>query len=192
MLLGAGAGAAVAQPAVPTRVRAVIDGVDGSVLHLTDRAGAKMDVTLAPNTAVTVIAPSSLAEVKPGSYIGTAALPGPDGSLRALEVQVFPERMRGLGEGSRPYDLQPESSMTNGTVGDVVGTDAKSLTVKYGEKQVRVMVAPGTPVITYEPGTVAMLTKGSHVLIFAATKAADGTMSADRVNVGKDGMVPPL
>jgi len=184
------AGAAAAQTTL--RIRGDIDSLQDHVLHVTSRAGEKLVVTLAPDTAVTVIAPSALDAIKQGTYIGTAAMPQADGSVRALEVQVFPESMRGVGEGSRPFDTQPGSTMTNATVGSVTGTSGRRLTVNYQGKSTVVDVPANAPVITYEPGTMAMLTPGQHVLIFAATKAADGTITTNRVQVGKNGMVPPL
>ena len=107
---------------------------------------------LAPDAVVTLIAAADIGDIKPNSYIGTAAMPQKDGSLTAMEVQVFPEAMRGAGEGHRPYDLQPQSTMTNGTVGDVSGISGRSLTLKYKEGEKHVLVPPGTPIITYEAG----------------------------------------
>ena len=174
------------------RIRGDIDSIDGHTLHVTSRSGEHMTVTLAGDTIVTAIAPSSLEAIKPGTYIGTAAMPQPDGKLRALEVQVFPENLRGVGEGSRPFDLRPGSTMTNATVGNVVGTEGRELTVTWQGQKAIVDVPPDAPVITYEPGTMAMLTPGAHILIFGATKAADGTLSTNRVSVGKNGLVPPM
>jgi hypothetical protein len=188
--LGLLSSAALAQ-ATRVRVRGDVDSLDGNTLHVTSRQGEKISIVLAPNFRVTVIAPSSLENIKPNSYIGTAAMPQPDGSLRALEVQVFPESSRGAGEGSGPFDTAPNSTMTNGTVGDVTGTSGRTMTVKYHDKSVLVTVPPDAPVITFEPGTPAMLTPGAHVIVFA-TKADDGTIAAAGVNVGKDGLVPPL
>ena len=181
----------LAQNATPIRLRGTIDALNGSTLAVTSRSGEKFSVALAADTAVTLIAPSALSEIKPGGFIGTAAMPQSDGSIVALEVQVFPESMRGTGEGQRPYDLQPNSTMTNATVGDVVGTAGRTLTLKWQGKETKLTVPPDVPVITYEPGTKAMLTPGAHVIV-NGTKGADGALVAMRVAVGKDGLTPPM
>jgi hypothetical protein len=183
--------AAVAQQA-GVRIRGDVDALDGHTLHVTSRSGEKMAVTLTPDATVTAIVPITLGDIKPGSYIGTAALPQPDGTLRALEVHVFPDALRGTGEGSRPFDLAAHSTMTNGTVGNVVGTVGRTLTVTYQGRKAVVNVPPDTPIVTYERGSVSMLTPGAHILIFGATRAADGTLNASRVSVGKNGLVPPM
>ncbi|HWK43600.1 MAG TPA: hypothetical protein VNT30_02675 [Stellaceae bacterium] len=184
-------GAAMAQAPTTVRVRGMIDALSGDTLKLTTRTGDKVSIALAAGYKVTALTAISITAIKPGSYIGTAAMRQADGSLKALEVQVFPEAMRGVGEGSRPFDVAPNSSMTNGTVGDVVGTDGRVLTVKYNGKETKVVVPADVPIVTYEPGEPTMLTPGAHVFI-SVTKSADGTMSAERVTVGKDGLVPPM
>ena len=129
-----------------------------------------------------------------GEVLGVAdpAVPQPDGTLRALELQVFPEAMRGVAEGNHPWDLGPQSSMTNGTGGgEVKASDGRSLTVKYGSAEKKVFVPADVPVVTYEPGSRALLTPGAHVIL-TAKKADDGTLSADRVTVGKNGLTPPM
>ena len=180
-----------ANTAPPSRIRGTIDAMSGQTLSITDRDGAKVSVALRTGTTVTEIAPAKLADIKPGSYIGTAAMPQPDGSLMAMEIQVFPERMRGVGEGNRPWDLRPQSTMTNGTVGSVTGTAGRVLTLKYAGGEKKVTVPEQAPIITYEPGNVAMLKPGAHVLILAS-KTPDGGWTADRVSVGRDGLVPPM
>ena len=186
------AGPALAQQAVtPVRIRGTIDAIGPTTMQVTDRDGDKRSLDLAANLSVTEILPAKLSEVKPGTYIGTAALPGPNGTLRALELQVFPDSMRGVGEGSHPFDLQPQSSMTNATVTQVVGTGDKTLTVKYKGGEKTVLVPDNVPVITYAPGDRAMLAPGAHVII-SAMKDARGDLTAQRVSVGKDGLVPPM
>jgi hypothetical protein len=185
------ASAAQAQNVPPARIRGTIDRVDKQMLHVKTRTGDTIDVTLRPNTSVTVIAPSTITDIAPGSYIGTAAMPQPDGSLKAMEIQVFPPSMRGVGEGHRPYDLQPQSTMTNGTVGDVVGTEGRTLTLRYQGGEQKVVVPANAPIITYEPGNLAMLVAGAHVII-TTDKATDGSLVATRVAVGKDGLTPPM
>jgi Domain of unknown function (DUF5666) len=185
--------AVLAQAAAPpTRVRGTVESLDGETLVVMTRAGQKVTVVVPGDATVTALTLSKLTEIKAGSYIGTAAVPQADGTLRALEVQVFPERMRGVGEGSRPWDLGPQTSMTNGTVvGRIEGTDGRSLTARYGSSERKVFVPPDVPVVTYEPGSRGMLVPGAHVILNAA-KAADGALSASRVTVGKDGLTPPM
>lgn len=186
------AGPALAQQAAtPVRIRGTIDAIGPTTMQVTDRDGDKRSLDLAANLGITEILPAKLSEVKPGTYIGTAALPGPNGTLRALELQVFPDSMRGVGEGSHPFDLQPQSSMTNATVTQVVGTGDKTLTVKYKGGEKTILVPDNVPVITYAPGDRAMLAPGAHVIV-SASKDAQGDLTAQRVSVGKDGLVPPM
>jgi Domain of unknown function (DUF5666) len=180
-----------AQAPAAVRVRATIDAVDADSISLTSRTGEKMTVALAPNTTVVAIVPIKLEDIKPGSFIGAAAMPQADGTQRALEVHVFPESMRGTGEGHRPFDLQPQSTMTNGTVGDVTGSVGRTLKVAYQGGEKTIDVPPGTPVVTYEPGTRELLTVGAHLIVMG-TRAEDGKISATRISVGKNGLVPPM
>jgi len=180
-----------AQAPQPMRLRATIDAVDGKSLSLTTRAGEKVTVSLAPDAAVAAIVPVRLEDIKPGSFVGTAAVPQPDGTLRALEVHVFPESMRGTGEGHRPFDLQPQSTMTNGTVGTVTGSSDRTLTITYAGGEKTVAVAANTPIVTYEPGSPALLVPGAHIILFG-NQAPDGKVTATRISVGKNGLVPPM
>jgi len=182
---------AVAQDAPPVRVRGTIDSVDAKTMVVTSREGQKVTLAVAPNIGVTAVLPADIADIKPGSYIGTAAMPQADGSLVAFEIQIFPESMRGAGEGHRPWDLKPQSTMTNGTVGDVVVTQGRTLTLRYKDGEKRVVVPEKAPIITYAPATAAMLTPGAHVII-TAVRQPDGSLVAQRVGVGKDGLVPPM
>jgi hypothetical protein len=191
--LSSGFVAALAQPAAgtATRLRGTIEAVSPDSLELTLRSGAKAGVKLPPGLRVTWVTQAKLAEVTPGSYVGTAAVAQPDGTLKALELQVFPPAMRGVGEGTHAWDLGADSSMTNGTVGDVVVTHGRMMTITYkgGEKQV--LVPDDVPVVTYVPTDRSALTAGAHVLI-NGSRAADGTVTAGSVSVGKDGLVPPM
>jgi hypothetical protein len=182
---------AAPQTAAPIRVRGTIDAVNAQTMQVTSREGQKLTLAVAPDIGVTAILKASIADIKPGTYIGTAAMPQDDGSLRAFEIQVFPESMRGAGEGHRPWDLQPQSTMTNGTVGDVVVTQGRTLTLRYKNGEKKVVVPENAPIITYAPATTAMLTPGAHVIITAA-RQPDGSLVAQRVGVGKDGLVPPM
>jgi Domain of unknown function (DUF5666) len=176
---------------VQIRVRGVIDSVDASALHVTTRAGEKVTLKLADDAGVTLILPIAVDAIKPGSFIGTAAVSQPDGSLKALEIQVFPESMRGVGEGHRPWDLGANSSMTNGTVGDLKVSKGRTLTMTYKGGEQKVFVPEGAPVITYAPTTKADLKPGAHVIV-TAIHNSDETLTATRIGVGKDGLVPPM
>jgi hypothetical protein len=182
---------ASAQTPPPTRIRGTVDGLAGDSLSITSRTGEKLSVHLAADTTITAVLPTEIGAIKPGSFIGTAAMPRPDGTQVAIEVHLFPESMRGVGEGHRPYDLMPQSTMTNGTVGDVVGSSERTLKVAYKGGEKTVLVPEGTPIITLEPGSTALLVPGAHVIVFLA-KAADGSFNAPRVLVGKDGMALPM
>jgi Domain of unknown function (DUF5666) len=192
-LAGAAVGqtAAIAQTATPVRVRGTIDAVDAQTMRVTSRDGQHVTLAVAPDIVVTAILPASIADIKPGSYIGTAAMPQEDGSLLAFEIQLFPDSMRGIGEGHHPWDLQPQSTMTNGTVGDVVVTQGRTLTLRYKDGEKKVVVPEKAPIITYAPATAAMLTPGAHVIV-TAIRQPDGSLVAQRVGVGKDGLVPPM
>jgi len=136
---------------------------------------------------------ASLADIKEGSYVGSAAMPQPDGSQKALEVHIFPEAMRGTGEGHRPWDLRPQSTMTNANVEQVVtGVDGHTLSVKYKDGEKKLVVPPDTPIVTYVPGDKSELKPGAKIFIAAAAKQADGSLQAPRVNYGKDGLTPPM
>jgi hypothetical protein len=188
---------AFAQSAAPNvNVRGVVASLDGNVLTVAAPIGtATTKITLAPNVAVQYIVKASLTKVAPGSFVGAAAVPQADGSLRALEIHIFPPGVT-PGAGSRPYDLTPTSTMTNGSV-DNIGTTkvdavtAKTLTLKYEGGEKTITVTPDTPIVTLEPATAAAIVKGAHVNV-RATKATDGTLTAASVSVGKDGLVPPM
>ncbi|HEX5326308.1 MAG TPA: hypothetical protein VFW75_06540 [Acetobacteraceae bacterium] len=169
----------------------MIDAINDKSLQATSRDGDKLSIALPADLSVTAIVRARITDIRSGSYIGTAAIPQPDGTLRALEVQVFPERMRGVGEGSHPYDLRPGSTMTNGAAGDVVGTQGRTLTLRYKGGEKRLVVPENAPIITYEPGTRAMLVPGAHVIVTAAKDAAGG-LTATRVAVGRNGLTPPM
>ena len=190
LTFGAG-GIALAQTPAPARLRATIDSVTATTLTVTLRDGNPAIVQLPSAVRVSGITVAKIGDIKPGSYIGTAAMPQADGTLRAFEIQVFPESMRGIGEGNHPWDLEPQSTMTNGTVGDVVVTQGRTLTLRYKDGVKTVVVPDKAPIITYAPATPAMLVPGAHVIITAA-RQPDGSLVAQRVGVGKDGLVPPM
>ena len=185
---------AVAQKApVPTRVRGAIESVDGDILTVKSRSGEDVKLHMTADMKVVGIIKISMADIKVGSFVGATTVPGPDGKQNALEVHVFPEDMRGTGEGSRPYDLRPNSTMTNATVTAelVAANDGHSLMVKYkdGEKQVEVL--PDTPVVTYVPADKSDLKAGAKVIAFMK-QLPDGSFETNRVSVGRDGLTPPM
>jgi hypothetical protein len=180
-----------AQSPATTRIRGDIESLDEQEIHIVSRAGQGYTLRLPPDVQVQVIAATTLDAIKPGAFIGSAAITEKDGTLRALEVHVFPESMRGTGEGHRPFDLGPNSTMTNGTVGDVVVSRGRTLTVNYQGGQKTIVVPPDAPVVTYEPGSRSMLAPGAHVIVFAA-ELPDRRLSATRIAVGKNGLVPPM
>lgn len=188
-----GAPIAAAQESPPVRVRGTIEQVDGLNLVVRSRDGAELKVVLADNALVVAIAKASLADVKPGAFIGVTGMPQPDGTQRPLEVHVFPEAMRGTGEGHRPWDLQPQSTMTNGNVDQtVVGIEGQTLTLSYKGGEKKIVVSSDTPIVSIAPGDRTDLKPGTKIFIVAAKKQADGTLLAPRVNIGKDGLTPPM
>jgi hypothetical protein len=186
-------GIALAQQPQYVRVRGEITGVDGQMLSVKSRDGAELRIRLADNVNVSGVIKTQLSEIKPGSYIGVSAMPQPDGSQRALHVHIFPEPMRGVAEGHFPWDVRPSSTMTNATVEQTVaGVDGQTITVKYKDGEKKVIVPPEAPVVTYRPGDKAELKPGAKIFIVAAQKLPDGTLSAARVSVGRDGLTPPM
>ena len=183
---------AIAQQTSPSRVRGTIEAVDGDVLSVKSRSGEDVKLRMTGDMRVVGIARISLSDIKIGSFIGTTTVPGPDGSQNAVEVHVFPEDMRGTGEGSRPYDLRPNSTMTNATVAETVaGNDGHTLMVKYKDGEKRVLVSPDTPVVTYVPADKSDLKAGAKVIAFMK-KLPDGSFETNRVSVGRDGITPPM
>ena len=184
------AGAASAQ--TPTRIRGSIAAIEGNTATIATREGTAVPVKLADNWAVVMVTPMTLADIKENSFVGVASKKAADGSLEALEVLIFPEAMRGTGEGHYAWDLQPASMMTNATVAQVAGTpDGQSLTVKYKDGTQTIKVKPGTPIVTFVPGDRTDAKVGAKVFV-GATKAADGSLNAGRMAVGKDGLTPPM
>jgi hypothetical protein len=180
------------QPPTPSRVRGTIEAVDGDVLAVKSRSGEDFKLHMAGDMRVVGITRISLADIKVGSFIGTTTVPGPDGGAYAVEVHVFPEDMRGTGEGSRPFDLRPNSTMTNATVAQsVVGDEGHTLTVKYKDGEKKVVVSPDTPVVTYVPADKSELTAGAKVIAFIK-QLPDGSFRADRISVGLNGLTPPM
>ena len=183
--------AAVAQ-SPPTRLRGTISAIDGKTATIATREGSNVTVNLADNWVVLMVSPVSVNDIKENSFVGIASMKGPDGKLNALEVLVFPEAARGTGEGHYPWDLQPESMMTNATVATVASaSDGQTLGLKYKEGTQTVHVKPGTPIVTFAQGDRSDAKPGAKVFL-GATKGADGILTAARILVGKDGLTPPM
>lgn len=177
----------------PVRVRGTITNVEGNTVSVTARNGAPMTVRLVGNARVVAIVKATLGDIKPGSFIGTTAKPDANGAMQAVEVHIFPEAMRGTGEGHRAWDLGPSTTMTNGTVAQAVEkVEGNTLTVKYKEGEKTVLVTPDTAIVTYVVADRDELKPGAKVFIGAAIKASDGTLETDRINVGRDGLTPPM
>jgi hypothetical protein len=176
-----------------SNVRGTIEHVSGDTMQVKDSKGASVTVRLAQNAKIVSVSKASLADVKPGTFIGTAAMPQPDGGLQAMEIHIFPESMRGTGEGSREWDAGPGSSMTNGTVGQKVDkVEGNRLAVKYRGGDKAVTVAPSTKVVALVPGDRNDLKPNEKVFIPAAIAVGNGSFEANRVTVGKDGVAPPM
>ena len=193
LLLVAFASAVSAQQPPTVRIRGTIEAVDGAMLSIKSRDGDDMKVRTTDNVAVFGVARTDLSEIKPGSYIGVTAMPEPDGPQKAIAVHIFPENQRGAAEGFRPWDLRANSTMTNATVAETVeGTDGQNILVKYKDGEKKVVVPPGTPIVTFVSGDKSELKPGAKIIIFGAVKKDDGTLEANRVNVGRDGIAPPM
>jgi hypothetical protein len=184
---------ALAQAPAPTqRIRGEVVSVDGLNLRVKERSGESLTIKLAENYVVTGVVKVGIEAITPNAFVGAATMPQSDGTQTALEVLVFPESGRGSNEGHYPWDLQPGSMMTNATVADVVSVGpGRRMTLRYKDGE-KVIVVPGNaPIVTFEPGDRAMLKAGAHVLL-TATRQPDGSLTAARVAIGKDGLVPPM
>ena len=176
----------------PVRVRGTIERVDEGFYIVKARNGGELKVKLADNATIVALAKASLADVKQGSYVGVSGLPQPDGSQKALEIHIFPEAMRGAGDGHRGWDLQPSSTMTNGAVEQTSASAAgEVLTLKYKDGEKKIVVPADCPIVSFLPGDKNELKPGAAIFISAAQKQPDGTLLAPRVNVGR-GIAPPM
>jgi hypothetical protein len=181
----------IAQPAT-RRIRGDVVAIDGLKLTVMTRTRETVEIKLDEKYTVSAVVKTNLSAITPGSYVGTATLPQSDGGLRSLEVVVFPESGRGSGEGHYAWDLQPGSMMTNATVTQVAAAgQGRRITVKYKDGEKVIDIPPDAPIVTFEPGDRGMLRPGAHVIV-GATPAPDGSLTASRISVGKDGLVPPM
>jgi hypothetical protein len=195
ILFTAAAGWTGAHAQQPERmnVRGTVEKIDGNSMTVKSREGPDLVVKFADNVTVRGLVKASLADVKPGAYIGVSAMPQNGGAERALHVHIFPEAMRGQGEGYRQFDVRPGSTMTNAAVDTmVVGSDGQMVTVKYKDGEKKFIVPPDAPIVAYVPGTRDDLKPGAKIMIFNAVKQPDGSFQAGSVNVGRDGLTPPM
>src|SRR2546421_4731732 len=192
LVIAAVSTAALAQTPAPVRIRGTVEKLDGNTLTVKARSGESMQVKLADNAVVMGVVKASVADIASGKFIGTTTVGERDGALVAEEVHIFPEDMRGTGEGHRDWDLRPDSKMTNAAVADIVRmSDDRVMTVRYKGGEKKILVTPKTVVVSYTPADRAELKPGAPV--FAVTqRQPDGTLSAARVNVGLHGQVPSM
>jgi len=182
---------ALAQNAPTMRLRGTIEKVEPTTIVVKERSGETMTLALADNVTLTEVLPVDPATIQSGVFVGTAALPGADGALSALEVLVFPEAMRGTGEGHSQWDLQPGSTMTNATVTALVpGAKGRTMTLRYKDGEKTIVVPEGIPVVTLKPGDRTLLVPGAKVLVTAQVR--DGQPTALRVTAGRNGFAPPM
>src|SRR6185437_2818501 len=186
------ASCALAQQAPTVRIRGAIEAVDGNVLNIKTREGTDVKVRMTDNVAVFAVVKTELSQIKECSYIGVTAMPQPDGIQKAI-AHIFPENQRGAAEGFRPWDARAGSTMTNATVAETVnGTDGQNILVRYKDGEKKVVVPPDTPVVTFVASDKSEVKAGAKLIIFGAAKKEDGTLEANRVNVGRDGITPPM
>jgi hypothetical protein len=180
---------ASAQAPQMVRVRATLEDVSVPMLTAKSRDGAEMKIKLADNAPVNEVVKASLADIKADSYIAVTAMPQPDGTQKAVAILIFPEAMRGVGEGHRPWDLEPNSTMTNATVAEqVAGTDGQTVTVKYKDGDKKILVTPATIIVTYKKAAASDLKAGQKIFVAGAKKLDDGTLEAPNVAYGDVGV----
>jgi hypothetical protein len=190
LLLSLAAAAAQAQPQGPVRLRGKIEAVTPTQLTFRDRSGEKLDLAIPAQLSVNEVYAVTLADVKPGSFIGVGAMPQADGTQRAIAVTLFPEALRGTGEGHRPFDFMPQSTMTNATVAEVAASsDGRRLQLRYRDGEKTVVVPPGTPIVSFRPGDRSLLVPGAAVSLTA--QQVDGRPTVTRISAGRNGFAPP-
>jgi hypothetical protein len=180
----------LAQQPATVRLRGTIEAVSDTALTLRQRNGDRIELAMAPGLVVTEVYPVTLADVRAGTFVGVGAMPQADGTQRAIAVTLFPEAMRGTGEGHRPFDFMPQSTMTNATVAEAVASpDGQRLRVRYKEGEQTIVVPPGTPVVSLRPGERALLVAGAAVSVTA--QEVQGRATATRISAGRNGFAPP-
>jgi hypothetical protein len=185
---------AAAQSPEAVRVRGTIETVDGQTLTVKSRDGNALTIKLADNPRVTAMVKAALADIKVGDFIGVTAMPQPDGSQKAIGLHIFMDAQRGVVPARfLPWDREPGSTMTNADVESTVASvEGQTMMVKYTEGEKKVIVPPNTPVVRFVPGNVADLKSGAQIFIVAGQKMPNGTITAPAINVGRDGVAPPM
>ena len=190
IVVAAASGAFAQQPAA-VRVVGAVESFDGNVLSVKSEKLGEVKINLTADATVFGVTEATVADIKPGAYIGVGATPQPDGSLRAVQVTVLAESQRGLSEGHRPWDARPNSTMTNGTVDQTVaGVDGRVVIVKYKDGEKKIIVPPDARILAYQAGDKSELKPGAHIAIVRAIKKPDGSLETNRVNVGRGEVVP--
>jgi len=188
-------GPALAQPppaGTPTRIRGTVDKLDGQNLMVKSRDGQTLTIELATNVAVITLVKKSIADIKAGDYVASTGVKGTDGKIHAIEVRIFPEAARGTGEGQYPWDLMPDSIMTNATVGKVdQAPQGPVLHVTFKGTESEYTVGPDVPVLANGPGDISLLKPGVAVFVIAL-KHEDGKLTSARLYAEKDGIKPPM
>jgi TusA-related sulfurtransferase len=184
---------AFAQAPDVVRVRGTIESVSGPVLSVKSRDGAMLNVKLADNATVRTVVRKTVADVKQGMFVGITAMPQPDGTQKAVEIHIFPEALRGTGEGHRPWDLMPNSTMTNANIESAVASvDGQELVLKYKDGEKKFIVPANVEVVMFASAAVTDLKPGEKIFVVAGKKQADGTITAPSVVVGRGGVNPPM
>ena len=183
--------AVTAQPAPSVRLRGAIEKADATSILLKERDGREISLVYADNLAIFEVLPIDPSAIQTGTFVGTTAVPGPDGTLSAVEVHVFPEAARGTGEGHRPWDLLPNSTMTNATVTSITpGPNERTITLRYKDGEKKVVVPNGIPIVTNVSGDRSLLVVGAKVIVDERLQNGQAIMS--RVIVGRNGFAPPM
>jgi hypothetical protein len=184
---------ASAQQGAPTRVRGEIEKVDGNMLTVKSREGATVKVVLKDNALISGVEKAMLSDIKQNSFVGITAMPQPDGTQKAIEVHIFPEARRGAGEGHRPWDLVPNSTMTNANVEQLVtAVDGPMLTMKYKDGEKKISVPNNATIVQFVNGDKSDLKPGAKIFVAAGTKLPNGDVETAGINVGKNGLTPPM
>lgn len=181
---------AFAQPAPSRRIRGTVESLDGNVLMVKARDGASVRINLAEGWTVTAYTKAQISDIKVGTFIGVGGTAQPDGSQKAISINIFPESARGLGEGFRPWDQAPNGTMTNASVAQAVsGADGQTLLLKYKDGEKKIVVPPDATIALFGSGEKAEVRSGAAVAVSAVTKP-DGLLESARVGVGREGLVP--
>jgi hypothetical protein len=183
-----------AQEPQTIRIRGTIENVDGPKLAIKARDGSTIQVKLGDNARITAMVKATVADIKQGSFIGVTAMPQPDGSQKAIGLHIFMDAQRSVVQARFiPWDREPGSTMTNADVeSTVTGVDGQTMMVKYPDGEKKIIVPPNTPVVRFVPGNLDDLKPGAQIFIVAGQKMPDGTITAPAINVGRDGVAPPM